>query len=333
MTLQNFLRLSLAGLIAAIAIIAIINPALAVSRAEIKKIVVEEAQNSSVPPALALAVAKVESDFNPTALSTAGARGVMQLMPKTAKDEFGVDKDELWQARLNIQLGIDYLAKLRRQYGGNWELALSHYNGGTLKGKGSNAEPHEFTKSYVRLVQRWQQRYAEQNKVWAIAFNDDDKGDKWEQRWKKRSNDQPRVRWDDEKDNRDNDRWVPLNQNRRWNRFGRNRGRDYAWNDFDRPCRKSGQKAAWREYDQFSSYFNGRFDLRYAGSNTRIRTSWISGRNNRGRRYRRDRSYRPWRYDRYANSNSTLEDRRLRAAHTLDDFSSSPRRRNYWRNG
>ena len=73
--------------------------------------------NSIVPPALALAVAKVESDFNAAALSSAGARGVMQIMPDTGRDEFSVEEDELWNARLSIQLGIDYLGQLYRQDG------------------------------------------------------------------------------------------------------------------------------------------------------------------------------------------------------------------------
>ena len=125
--------------------------------------------NSIVPPALALAVAKVESDFNANALSSAGARGVMQIMPRTARDEFGVNEGELWEARLNIQLGIDYLGQLYRQYGGRWDLALSHYNGGTLRGRGRYAKPHGYTRKYVQSVQRWRRRYQGQAEVWASA--------------------------------------------------------------------------------------------------------------------------------------------------------------------
>ena len=57
---------------------------------EIKRIIIEEAENSRVPAALALAVAKVESNFNEDALSPVGARGVMQIMPKTGQRVFGV---------------------------------------------------------------------------------------------------------------------------------------------------------------------------------------------------------------------------------------------------
>ena len=145
------------------------------TRNDIKRIIVEEAENSRVPTALALAVARIESDFDPNALSSAGARGVMQIMPATARGEFGIDEEELWNARLNIQLGISYLEQLFDQYGGRWDLALSHYNGGTLKGgSGSSAQPHAYTRKYVASVQNWQSRYAEQSKIWLVAGNIDD---------------------------------------------------------------------------------------------------------------------------------------------------------------
>ena len=150
--------------------------AAAATRAEIKRIVVEEALNSRVPPSLALAVAKVESDFQERALSTAGARGVMQIMPATARVEFGVNVNELWDPRLNIQLGIDYLEQLYDRYGGKWSLALSHYNGGTLKGKGAKATPHGYTRKYVKAVLNWHRRYTDQARVWRVASRDDSSG-------------------------------------------------------------------------------------------------------------------------------------------------------------
>ena len=132
------------------------------SRSEVKRMVIEEASNSIVPTALALAVAKVESNFNPKALSSAGARGVMQIMPSTGRGEFGVHPDELWDARLNIELGVNYLAQLYRRYGYRWDLALSHYNGGTLRGSGKLARPHVYTRKYVRSVKKWEKRYQRQ---------------------------------------------------------------------------------------------------------------------------------------------------------------------------
>ena len=138
----------------------------AATRTDVKQIVVEEALATPVPPSLALAVAKVESDFQPAALSPKGARGVMQIMPATAKGEFGVDAEELWNPRLNIQLGIDFLAQLIERYDGRWDLALSHYNSGRIKRSGGHAEPLPATRKYVAAVLRWQRRYAAQANVW-----------------------------------------------------------------------------------------------------------------------------------------------------------------------
>lgn len=99
-------------------------------RNTVKAIVVEEAIAIGVDPALALAVAQVESDFNPTVVSHAGARGVMQIMPKTAREDFGVNPALLFDARTNIRTGVTFLKQLQERYG-SVEFALSHYNGGS----------------------------------------------------------------------------------------------------------------------------------------------------------------------------------------------------------
>ena len=170
----------IAALMLSVSALGVIAPAEAASRTEVKRMLIEEARNSLVPPALALAVAKVESDFQDRVRSNKGARGVMQIMPATARREFGVDVDELWDPRLNVQLGIDYLERLHAQYGGRWELALSHYNGGTLKGgTGADAKPHGYTRKYVSDVLRWWQRYQDQAKVWGSVEVVTDKNDAW----------------------------------------------------------------------------------------------------------------------------------------------------------
>jgi hypothetical protein len=135
------------------------------SRNDIQRTIIEEALNSEVPPALALAVGRVESNFDAAALSSAGARGVMQIMPATARGEYGVDPDELWDARLNIQLGIDFLDQLYKRYG-SWELALSHYNAGSVQGTGVHARILPMTRRYVASVLRWERRYAEYAAIW-----------------------------------------------------------------------------------------------------------------------------------------------------------------------
>jgi len=171
--MKNFSPI-LAALIVAALSTAILSPAEASTRADVRRLVVEEALNSQVPPSLAMAVAKVESDFQPEALSSAGARGVMQIMPATAMGEYGVGADELWDARLNVQLGIDFLGHLISRYDGRWDLALSHYNGGSVTRTRSGMEPLPATRKYVELVLKWQKRYAEQATVWALAEAPDD---------------------------------------------------------------------------------------------------------------------------------------------------------------
>ena len=131
----------------------------AATRKEIKRIVVEEALQTNIPPSLALAVAKVESNFNAKAKSSAGARGVMQIMPRTGRDLYGVKAEELWDARLNVKLGIDYLESLIERYGGRWDLALSHYNGGSKVGTPPNARVIPATRKYVKSVLGWQRKY------------------------------------------------------------------------------------------------------------------------------------------------------------------------------
>lgn len=157
------LALSLAATILASGAEARTTPA-ALDRTQIQRLVVAEA--TSLQPSLALALAQVESNFRGNALSNKGPRGVMQIMPRTAREEFGVAADELWDPRLNIQLGLDFLEQLIERYGGRWDLALSHYNGGSLRGTGVEARAHGYNRPYVRSVLAWEKRYAAQSKVW-----------------------------------------------------------------------------------------------------------------------------------------------------------------------
>ncbi|MDF1794311.1 MAG: lytic transglycosylase domain-containing protein [Thalassobaculaceae bacterium] len=131
------------------------------ARDEVRRMVVQEAMRSDrVPPSLALAVAEAESDFVADAVSSAGARGVMQIMPATARGAFGVVADELWNPRLNIQLGVAFLGQLIERYDGRWDLALSHYNGGSRVGSGRDARVIPATRPYVDKVLTLERRHA-----------------------------------------------------------------------------------------------------------------------------------------------------------------------------
>ncbi len=130
----------------------------AVNAAEIKRIVMVEARRMKVPTALALAVAHVESGFDPNAESHAGARGVMQIMPATAMGEYGVAADGLWNPRINIRIGLHFLKRLIVRYG-RTDVALSHYNGGSRVGPPGRARVLPYTRAYVIKVHRVAARY------------------------------------------------------------------------------------------------------------------------------------------------------------------------------
>lgn len=122
------------------------------SRETVQAIVVDEATRADFPPELALAVAEVESAFSTHAVSHAGARGVMQIMPRTGRDLFGLEPWELYDARTNIRAGIAYLDELIDTYG-RLDIALSHYNGGSaVRRRDGSLRVIPATRSYVDRV-------------------------------------------------------------------------------------------------------------------------------------------------------------------------------------
>ncbi|WP_460274161.1 lytic transglycosylase domain-containing protein [Celeribacter sp. ULVN23_4] len=104
---------------------------------------------TKVSPALALAVMAVESSGHETAVSGAGAEGLMQLIPATA-ERFGVDASDPDQ---NIQGGIAYLDWLLKEFNGDLALALAGYNAGENAVKANNGPPpYAETRAYVPKV-------------------------------------------------------------------------------------------------------------------------------------------------------------------------------------
>jgi soluble lytic murein transglycosylase-like protein len=100
-------------------------------------------------PRLLEAVAYVESRFNQHAISTAGAVGVMQLMPGTAA-ELGVDPHN---PEGNIRGGANYLRRMVTMFGNNLELALAAYNAGpSAVQRYGGIPPYPETRAYVAAV-------------------------------------------------------------------------------------------------------------------------------------------------------------------------------------
>ena len=126
----------------------------------IKQMVIEEALNFQLPIPLALAVAEVESNFNAMALSHKGARGVMQIMPRTARGEYGIPAELLWNPRINIRLGLHFLRRLLIRYNWRVDLALSYYNGGSAVGDLPNARVIPATRHYVKKVSVARRKFA-----------------------------------------------------------------------------------------------------------------------------------------------------------------------------
>lgn len=128
-------------------------------RLAVMALVAREARGAGVPVPLALAVAHAESFFDARAISDKGARGVMQIMPATSRGEYGVPPDQLWNARLNVRIGLHFLRRLIERYGGRVDLALSHYNGGSAVGEGRAARVIPATRPYVDRVHLLWRKY------------------------------------------------------------------------------------------------------------------------------------------------------------------------------
>jgi hypothetical protein len=135
---------------------------------KVSQMVVDEALRTGVQPELVLAVARVESNFATRALSHAGARGVMQIMPNTALGEFGVEAHRLYDPATNIRIGTQYLKQLLHQYDGREDLALSHYNGGSAVRRADGTfRVIPATRDYVNRVLAHKARYKNHPQVLA----------------------------------------------------------------------------------------------------------------------------------------------------------------------
>jgi len=118
---------------------------------EFDQLIADHARLNAIRPDLVRAVVQVESAFNPSAKSTKGALGLMQLMPATIR-QFGV-KDPL-NPEENIRAGVAYLRHLLDRYDNDERLALAAYNAGpgAVDRHGQSIPPYAETQHYVARV-------------------------------------------------------------------------------------------------------------------------------------------------------------------------------------
>lgn len=123
------------------------------SERDLAPVISRHSRQHRLHPALLRAVIKAESDFDPMAVSRAGAMGLMQLMPQTA---VRLDVRDLFDPDENIGGGAKYLRQLLDRFHGNLPLALAAYNAGEhVVDRYQSLPPIDETRHYVRKVLRY----------------------------------------------------------------------------------------------------------------------------------------------------------------------------------
>ena len=121
-------------------------------RPSLDRVIQQSASRHQVDPDLVRAIVRVESNFDPYAVSLRGAQGLMQLIPATAQ-RFGVR--DAFDPRANLEGGVRYLRYLIDLYGGDLELALAAYNAGeNAVSRYNGVPPYRETRNYLRKISR-----------------------------------------------------------------------------------------------------------------------------------------------------------------------------------
>ncbi len=120
------------------------------SESVLRNLVDSISKDNGVDPALIDAMVRTESNYNPLAISSKGARGLMQLIPETGR-RFGVQ--DFFDPRQNIEGGVRYIKFLLNMFDGNVDLSLAAYNAGeNIVARLGRIPPYPETKNYVRKI-------------------------------------------------------------------------------------------------------------------------------------------------------------------------------------
>ncbi|MEW6263843.1 MAG: lytic transglycosylase domain-containing protein [Thermodesulfobacteriota bacterium] len=134
------------------------KPRLKITAGSLDELIERTAEGYGLDPNLVKAVVRIESNFNSQAVSPAGAMGLMQLMPATARD-LGVE--DPFDPAENVDGGARYLKQMLERYAGDINQALAAYNwgpGNLDRNRSSGFMPEE-TRNYIRLVNDFYRAY------------------------------------------------------------------------------------------------------------------------------------------------------------------------------
>ncbi len=132
--------------------------------------ILEAAMLYQLPQELVRAVIKVESDYDPRAVSSAGAQGLMQLMPETA---LRMQARDPFDPRRNILAGTRYLRILANTFNGDIQLTIAAYNAGEgAVARYGGIPPYKETQFYVTKVLHFYHRYRSLKSTTTASFAD-----------------------------------------------------------------------------------------------------------------------------------------------------------------
>ncbi len=123
---------------------------------EIRRELVTASAELGLDPGLAFAMAQVESGFDATLISSKGAVGVLQVMPRFALEEHGITRDMLFNPKINIRTGLSIMKNLMDRFNQDLDLSLAAYNAGASRviKAGYRIPDIRETRRYVKKVKK-----------------------------------------------------------------------------------------------------------------------------------------------------------------------------------